>query len=80
MGATLYAAQQHALHHHFRSIVLMLDGDAAGRRATATMATQLRPYTTLRVMHLPDGVQPDQLASGAIREILGASQELGTIS
>ena len=80
MGARLYEVQQRALHRHFRSLVLMLDGDTAGRRATATMATQLRPYTSLRVIQLPDGVQPDQLASGAIREILGASRDPGTIS
>jgi DNA primase len=80
MGAALYEAQQRALHRHFRSIILMLDGDAAGRRATATMATQLRPYTSLRVIHLPDRVQPDQLASAAIREMLRAFRDPGPIS
>jgi hypothetical protein len=46
---------------------LMLDGDTAGRRATATIAAQLRPHAGVRVIHLPDTVQPDQLKPEAIR-------------
>jgi len=80
MGAVLYDAQQRALLRHFRSVLLMLDGDTAGRRATATIAAQLRPYATVRVIHLPDRVQPDQLTSGVIQEILRAPREPGTIA
>jgi DNA primase len=47
MGAALYEPQQRALLGHFRSVILMLDGDAAGRRATAVMAAQLRPMLRL---------------------------------
>jgi DNA primase len=72
MGAELYDAQKSALLRHFRSIILMLDGDTAGRRATAAIAAKLRPYATVRVIHLTDGVQPDQLTSDAAREILQA--------
>jgi len=70
MGAGLYEAQKVALLRHFRSIILMLDGDPAGRRATTAIAAQLRPYATLRVIHLADGVQPDQLTAEATRQIL----------
>lgn len=70
MGAALYPSQQHALLQHFRSLILMLDGDAAGRRATAHIAAQLRPHLPVRVVDLPDPVQPDQLATETIREIL----------
>jgi len=70
MGAALYEAQKAALLRHFRSIILMLDGDTAGRRATDAISAQLRPYATVRVIHLGDGVQPDQLTSEAAREIL----------
>jgi len=69
MGAALYPSQQRALLDHFRSVILMLDGDTAGRCATARMAAQLRPYVSLGVIHLPDGVQPDQLTTEAVREI-----------
>lgn len=80
MGAALYEAQKAALLRRFRSIILMLDGDTAGRSASAVIPTQLRPYATVRVIHLPDGVQPDQLTSNAAREILLAcSLESGTI-
>lgn len=79
MGAELYEAQKNVLLRHFRSILLMLDGDTAGRRATAAISAQLRPYATLRVIHLADGVQPDQLTTNAARQIVQAcSREPGT--
>src|SRR5207253_5637943 len=49
------------------------------RRTTAAMSAQLRSYVTLRVLHLPDGVQPDQLTTDAAREILRESLRAGTI-
>jgi DNA primase len=70
MGAALYQGQQQALLRHFRSFILMLDGDPAGRRATATITAQLRSHAVVRVIHLPEQVQPDQLTREAIREIL----------
>jgi DNA primase len=79
MGVALYPAQQRAVLRHFRSVVLMLDGDTAGRRATAMIAAQLRPHVAVRVIHLPDLAQPDQLTTEAVREILQASLEPGTI-
>jgi DNA primase len=79
MGAALYDAPQRALLRHFRSVILMLDGDAAGRRATAAITVQLQPYATVHVVHLPDGVQPDQFTIDDVREILPASRQAGTI-
>jgi DNA primase len=70
MGAALYPTQQRALLESFGSVILMLDGDEAGRRATATLAARLRPYTELRVIRLPDLLQPDQLSPVQIRQIL----------
>jgi DNA primase len=72
MGAALYEGQRRALLRHFRSFTLMLDGDPTGRRATATIAAQLRLEAAVRVIHLPDGIQPDQLTADAVREILQA--------
>jgi DNA primase len=79
MGAALYAAQQRVLLAHFRSFILMLDGDGAGRRATAAITAQLRLDAAVRVIHLPDGVQPDQLTTDAARQILPASRKPSTI-
>lgn len=70
MGAALYEAQQRALLQHFQHVILMLDGDPAGRLATANLTTRLRPHTAVEVVPLPDGVQPDQLSTEALRAIL----------
>jgi DNA primase len=72
MGAALSDSQQRALLEHFQHVVLMLDGDHAGRCASATLAHRLRPHASVRVIHLPDQVQPDQLSTEAIRGILQA--------
>jgi DNA primase len=70
MGAALYESQQRALLQHFQHVILMLDGDPAGRLATANLTPTLRPHISVEVIHLPDGVQPDQLSSDALRELL----------
>jgi DNA primase len=72
MGAALYEAQQRVLLRQFRTLVLMLDGDTTGRQATAAITAQLQPHVEVRVIHLPDGVQPDQLTPASVREILQA--------
>jgi DNA primase len=72
MGAALYDEQQRALLEHFQRVILMLDGDTAGRRATAIMAARLRQHALVRVIHLPDQVQPDQLSTDDIRQLLPA--------
>jgi DNA primase len=70
MGASLHDAQQRALLEHFRYVILMLDGDRAGRLATASLLNRLGPHAFVEAIHLPDGVQPDQLSTDALREIL----------
>ena len=72
MGSALYDAQRRALLQSSPHVTLMLDGDEAGRRATATIAARLRPYTSVSVVHLPDSVQPDQLSAAEIRQVLQA--------
>lgn len=75
MGAALYPSQQRQLLERFRRVILMLDGDDAGRRATATVAAHLQPYASVSVIHLPDAVQPDQLSTEAMRQFLQAHIE-----
>jgi DNA primase len=70
MGTSLYESQQRLLLERFHRVILMLDGDAVGRRAATTIAARLRSDVSVHVVPLPDLVQPDQLAPGAIREIL----------
>ena len=54
----------------FRHVVLMLDGDATGQRASHTIADRLCNHCTVRTVSLPANVQPDQLSPDAICAIL----------
>ena len=72
MGCSLSAAQESGLLGHFDRIVLMLDGDAAGRAASDVIAARLsgRRRRAVQVVCVPDGSQPDQLSTSAIRQLL----------
>lgn len=70
MGSVLYEPQRHTLLDRFRDITLLLDGDPAGRKASAIVAKKLRPHCRVRVVLLPDGVQPDQLWPEDIGKLL----------
>jgi DNA primase len=70
MGSSLSAAQESSLLGHFERVVLMMDGDAAGRAASAAIAVRLSGRRSVQVVRLPDGSQPDQLSSSTIRQLL----------
>jgi DNA primase len=70
MGSSLSATQEAGLLHHFERIILMLDGDAAGRAASAAIATRLSGWRSVAVVRVPDGSQPDQFSSSTIRQLL----------
>ena len=74
MGSSLSAEQENALLERFDYVVLVLDGDAAGRAATRTMAARLSGKCSLALVSVPDGAQPDQLSLAAIQELLGARE------
>jgi DNA primase len=71
MGSSLSDAQERML-AGFSHVVLIFDGDEAGREATRQIAARLARRTFVKVMNLPDGVQPDKLSSEDIRSILGS--------
>jgi DNA primase len=73
MGSVLYEPQRHVLLERFRHITLLLDGDPAGRKASTIIAKTLRPHCDVRVVLLPDGVQPDQLRAEDIGKLLQSS-------
>jgi len=73
MGSSLSAAQESGLRRHFEGIVLMLDGDAAGRAASDVIATRLSGWRSVQVLRVSDGSQPDQLSPSAIRLLLAES-------
>ncbi len=71
MGCTMSKTQEKLLAEHFGQVVLMLDGDEAGRGATVEIADRLQ-HVIFRVntVELDDGQQPDQLTIEEIRNIL----------
>jgi len=70
MGSVLYEPQRHALLARFCHITLLLDGDPTGRKASLVISQRLRQDIDVRVILLPDGVQPDQLPAEDISNIL----------
>jgi DNA primase len=72
MGSSLSVAQGSGLLHHFERIILMLDGDVAGRAATEVIAARLPGRHSVQAVRVPDGQQPDQLSCSTIRQLLAA--------
>jgi DNA primase len=79
MGSALYPWQQRILLQRFQRVILMLDGDAAGRRATAEIATRLRAHCLVQLVGIPEGTQPDQIAPEQMRQVLGACRSTDSI-
>jgi DNA primase len=74
MGTTLSAQQQTLLVDRFPSLVLLLDGDAAGQRGATAIAAQLSGACHVEVVELRAGIQPDQLSNCEIHQLLGHRQ------
>jgi DNA primase len=70
MGISLSEAQEQLLLERFPKLVLMLDGDQAGRRASQQLAARLEGKVSLSVVEVPSGRQPDQLSSEEMESIL----------
>ena len=77
MGSALYEPQQRLLLERFRRVILLLDGDVAGQRATAEIATRLRPHCCFQAITLPTDMQPDQLSRDQVWDILRACRDPG---
>ena len=67
MGCSLSRRQEELLQQHFREVVLLLDGDNAGRRSGAGIAQRLVSQVSTRLVELPSGTQPDMLSADQIR-------------
>ncbi|MBV8436322.1 MAG: toprim domain-containing protein [Silvibacterium sp.] len=74
MGASLSEVQEKVLLARFQQLVLMLDGDAAGRRASQQLAARLWGKVSLFILEIPSGRQPDQLSSKEIERILDSTR------
>jgi len=67
MGCFLSQHQERLLQNHFEEVVLLLDGDKAGRTAGAAIAARLCSKISTRLVEIPAGSQPDQLGVDQIR-------------
>lgn len=74
MGAALHERQEELLRQRFSEVILMLDGDLAGRRASSAIAARLAGRIPLRVIRLAPGSQPDQLSANCLRELVEAAR------
>jgi DNA primase len=70
MGCSLSEEQEQQIVAHFRQVIIMLDGDEAGRRAARDIASRLVRKVYVRVVYLPEGNQPDQCSPYKLRELL----------
>jgi len=66
-GASLSDRQSELLEKYFRELVVMLDGDEAGRRASRVLAMR---WPAAHTAWVPAGRQPDQLSSEDIKRIV----------
>ena len=55
----------------------MMDGDAAGRRATDEVAETLRRHFPVRRCYVPVGMDPKNLDRGGIEVVLEKSELVG---
>ncbi len=67
MGCSLSTRQEELLQQHFREVILLLDGDKAGRSAGVAIAARLVSKVSTRLIEMPDESQPDQMGADQIR-------------
>ncbi len=73
MGSAMSEAQENMIAEQFAEVVVMLDGDEAGRKATEEIIERLqRRVFRVMAVNLPPDVQPDQLSEGELEVLLGA--------
>jgi DNA primase len=71
MGSTMSKTQEDLLAEHFGHVIVMLDGDEAGRVAAAEITDRLRRVVyRVDTIELPDGVQPDELSGDELHGLL----------
>jgi DNA primase len=72
LGSSLSEAQEEILCGHFNSVVVVTDGDAAGRRASDDCLARLGRRLWIRAISLPQDAQPDHLDPQEIGSKLAA--------
>ncbi len=79
LGTALTEPQIEMLWRHVETPILCFDGDAAGQRAAMRAVTRalplLRPAHSLRIVRLPEGLDPDDLLKAKGRPAMEAMLE-----
>ncbi len=71
MGASMSKAQETLIGEYFGHVVVMLDGDEAGRDAAVGIADRLqRVVYQVQLVDLPQGLQPDNIADDELHRML----------
>ena len=72
MGSTMSKAQENLLAENFAHVIVMVDGDEAGRSAAVEIADRLqRIVFQVQLVELVNDVQPDQLSKEELQRGLG---------
>lgn len=77
MGGSISERQIVLLLEHcpnLRFVTVMLDGDEPGREAAQKVAARIAQNWWTRIVHLPDGVQPDTIDGAELERLLGRGQ------
>jgi DNA primase len=69
MGSSCSKRQEDLLVEKFQRVVLLLDGDDAGRAGAAEIAARIVRRRWVRVIDLPDGKQPDMLSEEELKQL-----------
>ena len=73
MGSSLSIEQEGLLSAHFERLILMLDGDTAGRAASRAITARMSGRCSVLSVQIPEGAQPDRMPDGGIGRLLAAS-------
>jgi len=72
MGCSLSSEQEHLLCRHFTGVILLLDGDDAGRAGTDDCLLRLGRELWVKAIQLTVGAQPDSLTIGELEQLLSS--------
>jgi len=77
MGCALSTIQASFLEAHFDEVTLLLDGDLAGKTATAIIGKRLYHKLRIQVGHVPIGTQPDRLSKQELTSLVCSTSPFG---
>jgi DNA primase len=75
MGAAITDEQVELLKEHFDRVLLLLDGDEAGRKAAESIAQKLIYDLSVRIARLPEGVDPDHAGAEILHTVIKGTRE-----